>query len=233
VSGLGAVYLRDLAAGSTQLVSRADGAAGSVANTTAGNPAISANGHCVAFDSSADNLVASPPGTDFLRTYMRAVGPDCAPSAAGPPPPGGPGPNAAPRISGFRLTSTRFRVGSKRTPLSAQRRRKAPAGTTIRYTLSEAAALSAVIERPLRGRRSGRRCVKPTPRLRKRKSCTRWKRVGTLRRSSKAGANRIVFSGRLGRRALKRGAYRVYLSAVDSGGARAKTKPIRFTIVRR
>jgi hypothetical protein len=140
---------------------------------------------------------------------MRAVGPDCAPApAAPPPPPGGAAPNAAPRISGFRLTRTRFRVG-QRTPLSAAQRRRAPVGTTVRYRLSEAAAVTVVIERPLRGRRSGRRCVKPKPRLRKHKSCARWMR------------------------ALKRGPYRVYLTAVDTGGARGSSKPIRFTIVPR
>lgn len=45
--------------------------------------------------------------------------------------------------------------------------------------------------------------------------------------------NRLAFRGRLGRRALKRGSYRVYLNAVDAGGARGSTKPIRFTIVPR
>ena len=54
-----------------------------------------------------------------------------------------------------------------------------------------------------------------------------------LRRSGAAGANTLAFSGRLGRRALKRGSYRLYLNAVDTAGARGSTKPIRFTIVRR
>ncbi len=83
------VAVRDLTAGTTALVSRADGADGAQAGEPASNPSISADGHCVAFDSSADNLVAGPPGTDFKHAFLRALDADCGtPPPAGPP--GGP-----------------------------------------------------------------------------------------------------------------------------------------------
>ena len=52
------VFVRDALAGTTELVSRAPGPAGAAANASSSNPAISADGRFVAFDSPADNLVA-------------------------------------------------------------------------------------------------------------------------------------------------------------------------------
>lgn len=50
------IYLRDLLAGETKLVSRANGAAGAEGDDTDDNPAISMYGHFVAFDSFSTNL---------------------------------------------------------------------------------------------------------------------------------------------------------------------------------
>ncbi len=52
------VFVRDALAGTTELVSRAPGPAGAAANASSSNPAISADGRFVAFDSPAGNLVA-------------------------------------------------------------------------------------------------------------------------------------------------------------------------------
>ncbi len=69
-----AVFMRDIAAGSTVLISRGNGATGPAANAESGNAAMSANGSCVAFDSWADNLVPNPAGRDFLRTTSAPSG---------------------------------------------------------------------------------------------------------------------------------------------------------------
>ena len=50
------VHVRDLSTGATLLVSRATGAAGAKAGQPASNPAISADGNRVAFETNADNL---------------------------------------------------------------------------------------------------------------------------------------------------------------------------------
>jgi Tol biopolymer transport system component len=50
------VFVRDLGANATVLVSRADGPAGTAGDARASRPAISADGRYVAFDSEADNL---------------------------------------------------------------------------------------------------------------------------------------------------------------------------------
>jgi uncharacterized delta-60 repeat protein len=57
-------------------------------------------------------------------------------------------------------------------------------------------------------------------------------RVVKLTRSSRTGANRVRFSGRVGRRTLRPGRYRATLTAVDPAGNRSKPSAVRFRIVR-
>lgn len=84
------VYVRDLAADTTTLVSRASGPGGAVADGSSNEPAISADGRKVAFASSAHNLAAGLPASSenvFVRDLdsgatelvSRAGGADGAP----------------------------------------------------------------------------------------------------------------------------------------------------------
>jgi hypothetical protein len=56
--------------------------------------------------------------------------------------------------------------------------------------------------------------------------------VGTLRRSGISGPNRIRFTGRIGRRALRPAPHRAVLTATDAAGNRSAPKVARFRIVR-
>ncbi len=56
---------------------------------------------------------------------------------------------------------------------------------------------------------------------------------GTLTRVSKAGVNRVAFSGRIGSRKLSPGSYQATLTATDLSGNASKPKTISFTIVKR
>jgi hypothetical protein len=133
-----------------------------------------------------------------------------------------------PLISAFRMTRRRFAVGPHATPRSAARRR----GGAFRFRLSERAKVTIKIARRTSGRRVGRRCLRPTPRLRKRRSCVRYVSAGTLtRRHGRSGLNTVRFSGRVGRKALKRGRYRATLRATDAAGNRSRTKHVTFRIV--
>jgi hypothetical protein len=135
-----------------------------------------------------------------------------------------------PTISAVRVTPSRFRVAKAATAITA---RRAPRGTKIRFSLAVPATTTIAIQRPGAGRRSGGRCVKPTHRLRRAKRCTRYVGEGRLTRANlAAGAATVKFSGRLGRRALRRGRHRVVISAATAAGAKAKGKPAPFTIVR-
>jgi hypothetical protein len=109
-------------------------------------------------------------------------------------------------------------------------------GTTIRYTLSEAAKVTLRFERKLAGRRvkkgKKRICAKPTRKNRKKRRCTRYKRAGTVRATGKAGANTTPFTGRFKGKALKRGRYRATIVATDVQGAKSKPKRLNLRIVK-
>jgi hypothetical protein len=121
--------------------------------------------------------------------------------------------NRAPFLSGLRFVPFGFRVGGA-TPVIAQRRRPPPRGSTLRYTLSKAAAVTIVIDRRVR---VGRRF--------------RYVRAGTLTRRSRVAANRVRFTGRIGLRALLPGLYRATLTATDSQRRRSPLRRASFRIV--
>jgi Tol biopolymer transport system component len=214
--GVDDAVVRDLTAGTTTLASRADGAGGAAPNRDALAPVISADGHCVAFDSPADNLVPGPPGTDFMRGYLRALDADCGTPDAAPPGPPGPAPDTtAPVISKLRITPSKLHRTSRK-------------GAKIRFTLSEAASVSLRIELKGKGRKKGSRCV---TKRRTGKRCTLYKAKVTLKRSGKAGVNTVAFNGRAGKKKLAKGSYRITATAVDAAGNRAKKKTVSFRIV--
>lgn len=149
-----------------------------------------------------------------------------------PPPPFVPVADVvAPSISRASLSASMFRVGSGATAVSAQRRR--PAGTTIRYSVSEASRVTFAIARRTTGRRVGSRCVRSTRRNRSRRKCTRFVAGRTLTRRAPAGANQLRFTGRVGTRKLGVGRYRFAIVATDAAGNRSRPRLLPFRIVRR
>ena len=117
-------------------------------------------------------------------------------------------PQAAPaRVASLSLKPSRFRVTRKTTARA----------TTIRYSVDKPATVTVAVEQATTGRRSGRACVKATKRNRKARRCTRYLALkGTLSDAGEAGANALAWNGRLGRKALARGSYR--LTATPAGG---------------
>ena len=138
----------------------------------------------------------------------------------------------APAVSRFGVTNSPFVVGGGPTPTfgRAARHRK---GTMFTYTLSEAATVRVVIAQRRPGRRQGSGCVAPRPSLRRKARCIRFVPRGTLTRISKAGANRVGFSGRIGSRALGSGTYTATITATDAAKNTSKPKTISFAIVKR
>ncbi len=65
------VFVRDLAARTTTLVSRASGVRGAIADDYSADPAISRNGRYVAFSSAAGNLAGGRGGPPGSRIYVR------------------------------------------------------------------------------------------------------------------------------------------------------------------
>ncbi len=125
----------------------------------------------------------------------------------------GRGDETAPRVSNYKITNKK--------------------GTTLKYTLSEAATVKIAIAQRRSGRRNGKRCVAPTRKLRNAKKCNRLFRKGTLTRTSHRGANKVAFSGRVRSKALKPGLYQATLTATDKARNTSKPKTIFFTIAKR
>jgi len=109
----------------------------------------------------------------------------------GEDPAGRPVDRVAPVIGRVALKPTRFAVARGRGRAARKR------GTTIGYTLSEAADVTVRVERA-----RGRRFVP----------------AGTVRGSGRSGANTLRFTGLIGRRALKPGTYRLRVVARDAAG---------------
>lgn len=110
----------------------------------------------------------------------------------------------------------------------------AKTGTTVRYTLSEAASTTFTVKRLRPGRKRGGRCVKrsgPVPRAER---CTRLVVVrGSFVSIGVAGPNRLRFTGRIGGKALRPGRYRLLARSRDAAGNRSDRAGVAFRILRR
>ncbi len=213
------VYRRDLGANITSLVSRASGAAGGVADQFADGGALTAHGECVTFESLGGLAGPVAGAGDFDQVYMRAFAADCGrpptPGGSGGPSPAPPAHDTtAPVLRSVSLSRPRFRVAKGRTSVAARRRGKpAGRGTVLRFSLSESARLTIVIDR-----RHGRR---------------RFRHVATFTRFRvRAGRGHVTLTGRIGRRRMAPGRYRLTLSARDAAGNRSKAVQLGFTILR-
>jgi hypothetical protein len=85
------------------------------------------------------------------------------------------------------------------------------------------------VSRILTGRRRGRTCsAKATVG----RICKRYKAAGAMTRQRPVSSGSVRFSGRLGRKALKTGRYRLTVVAIDAAGNRSRSRQITFRVVR-
>jgi hypothetical protein len=92
--------------------------------------------------------------------------------------------------------------------------------------------ISTIVHKLTPGRLVGRKCVAQTKKNAKKKRCTISAPNGTLIRASKAGRNKVAFSGRIGQTKLAPGSYRATLAARIRSGPYSKTRSVKFTIVK-
>jgi hypothetical protein len=172
-----------------------------------------------------DDAPDSPQSISLIGTGSAA-----APGGGAPPA----GDTTPPTVTGYGLSNKTFRAGPKVTaPIAAASRKRAtrhPAGTVFHYVLSESATAIIAVQQSLAGRRRSGRCVAPTAALRHAKACTRVASRGSLTRTSRAGQNRVAFTGRLTRKALAAGRYRAVLTAADAAGNHSTAQTIAFSI---
>ena len=103
---------------------------------------------------------------------------------------------------------------------------RAAQGTTIRFTVSDAARVSIAIGQRTMGRRVSTRCLANRPALRRRPRCVRILTRGTLRRNASQGTNRLRFTGRAHGRLLRPGNYQFTLRATHTSGS---SRPVVVT----
>jgi hypothetical protein len=143
-----------------------------------------------------------------------------------PPPEPAPRPVArdsvAPQLAGARLTRRRFRTARRRAARAAARR-PAPVGTTVRYRLSEPSVVRFAFTR-----RASTRCGKAA----RKRRCYLWRKAGSVGRLSPAGPSKLRFTGRVGRRWLRPGRYRVEISASDAARNSSAAVVLAFRVVR-
>ena len=159
------------------------------------------------------------------------MGPAEGPSGGPPPPPGGGPPpvtqQGKPSVQSLALSPKAFRAAKAGASISAK------VGAKVTYRLSVAASTKFTVEKESAGRKKGRKCVKQTPRNRKAKKCKLYKAVrGSFTHSGKAGSNSFKFTGRVGRKSLKPGTYRL-VAVATAGSSKSTIKQASFRIVRR
>jgi hypothetical protein len=103
-----------------------------------------------------------------------------------------------------RMSLTGLKIKPKRFATTGRRK-----GATVSWRVSHAGTLKLAVQRKTRGRKVGKSCKKQTRRNRKRKACTRYVSVGTITRSAKQGNGRYKWTGKVKRRRLKTGNYRL------------------------
>ncbi|MGI8559594.1 MAG: hypothetical protein ACR2ND_15040 [Solirubrobacteraceae bacterium] len=185
-----------------------------------------------AISATSNSIIAGSPGSYTCRVTAsnhagsnQQISAALAISAGGPggstpgAQPGGSGAHfqsggSPPTISALTLRPRSFRVGS---------------GTRVTYTDSAAATTTFTALAPLRGFRRNGRCRAGRPAHAKHlRRCTRYRSLGSFTYADSAGRNHFHFTGRVRRRNLRPGAYRLQATPRFAGrtGA-ARSTPFR------
>jgi len=129
---------------------------------------------------------------------------------AGDPPPVAPPPVAPPSSPppvAMKAVISKISL-SPRSP-----RAKSARKAMLSFTLNVAKRVTVRLDRILPGRKNGRRCVKPTLKNRTRRKCKRAIKVAARTVAAKPGVNRLTLAKLAGKKKLRRGSYRITLSA--------------------
>ena len=140
----------------------------------------------------------------------------------------------APQLTLVSQSHARWREGSRLAAIATKKRRKkAPVGTTFRFTLNEPARVLIAFSQRVGGRRVSKKCVAPTRRNKHRPPCRRTVMRGVLVLGGHAGADRVSFQGRISRtKRLKPGRYTAVITAINRAGQRSAPRTLTFTILK-
>ena len=206
------------------------------------------------FATTGGTVFTTPLGVPYTATYTGGDGNDVVVTAGSAPPaaaasggggggatrPGGSAGSAGsavadrtkPTLGALTFSGSTFRAATSGGS-TAQRKKKAPTGTKVGFTLSEASSVKFTVQRKTSGRRVKGKCRTATRGNRSKPKCTLWKNVaGSFTVRGKAGKNTFTFRGRVGGKALKPGGYRLNGTATDPSRNASLPKQKTFTIVR-
>ena len=175
-------------------------------------------------------LDVSTGGRLNLNTAIRSVPEPAPPTPPFQPPPAPEARDArAPRVTGLVVSPSAFLPLRAGATIS-----RTPRGARLRFRVDESSIVRVRVLARKAGRRSGRRCVKPTRANRRARVCTRYVAVGTTTvRGRVTGRVSRRFSGRVRRRALRPGAYRLQVTAIDAALNNSRPATTGFRIARR
>ncbi len=184
------------------------------ATDVAGKPrVIDGNGDCVAVQDK---------GALELQGHAAAC-PTPSSTPAATPTPGGstklvPPPLARPAITALTIGPSAFFAAPFGPAISKPSKKRY--GAKIGWRDSVAATTTFTVVQPSTGRRQGKSCAKPSKRNRRGKRCTLLSRIGSFTHVDVAGANSLLFSGRI-RGKLRPGSYVLQAVARNAAGAGA------------
>lgn len=125
----------------------------------------------------------------------------------------------APAIRGFRTAKSKFRSKGR------------AAGSDVSFTTDDAGTATIAILQQAKGKRSGKRCVKPSKKLAKKKNCKRYVTLsGSTKLTAVAGLNKFKFSGKVRGKSLKPGSYKLQLTLKNAAGLSSTSTSISFKI---
>ncbi len=133
-----------------------------------------------------------------------------------------------PVFASVRQSHTRWREGNA---LAQASRKRAPLGTAFSFALNTPASVTFTFTQKVGGRRVHGKCLAPSHRNRRARTCRRTVTRGALTLSGHAGVNTLKFQGRIsGHTKLRPGNYTVVITAAGPSGA-ATPERLTFTIV--
>jgi hypothetical protein len=132
-------------------------------------------------------------------------------------------------LSGLTISPSTFRAAPALPHIS-----RARVGTTIAFTLSEAATVKLGFMKVQPGRLVSGRCTRPAGWRRAKPSCTRYVTVGDFSVHGHRGPNAVAFSGALSRtKRLGPGVYRLTATPTDSARRSGRPRTATLTIAAR
>lgn len=103
----------------------------------------------------------------------------------------------------------------------------------IRFRIDRNAAVTFFFDKKVPGRVKGGKCRKPVPGKKGGKKCVRFVYSGRFTKANlPSGANVVIFKGKVGKKKLTPGNYRIRLRAADLAG-NSKDLPLSLKVSRR